>query len=193
MLIDADIIELGTIDKSKIKSAVETALITNWLDKNFDRHEESLVAGRLCTLPFPIRNVNLEYTDEQITLIKSVMPIVEDIKSYFPDYKPVRGEIVNLLPKRQLTLHKDIYWFHKHSKRIHVPLYTNSKCYQIFEDRQYKLKQGRIYEINNRIMHSASNQSSKCRIHLILDLMHKNKFEELKNNHGLAMRIENEA
>lgn len=191
MLIDTDIKLIGMISLTKIAPFKDLALETDWSHFKFNRFEQSLVEGRLCTLPYPIRaDSQKEYTESQKQLVEHAMPIVSEILLNFEKFTPVRGEIVNLLPGKELKSHIDIYWFHKYSKRIHVPIYTNDQCVQIFEDREHHLEEGKIYEINNRIMHSARNSGSTPRIHLILDLMDFENLEKLKSNKSLATTIE---
>jgi hypothetical protein len=193
MFIDQDIKIIGKIDQKLFQPALHLIETINWFDSKFDRHEESLIEGRLCTLPYPIRNEEQKiYSKDQERLIEAVLPIINQVTEYFPELTKVRGEIVNLLPYKQLTLHKDIYWFHKHSRRIHIPLCTNIECKQIFEDREYHLEVGSVYEINNRIMHSACNRGASDRVHIILDLMTKEKGKEALMIPGLAMSIDHE-
>jgi hypothetical protein len=47
-------------------------------------------------------------------------------------------------------------------------------------------------EINNRIMHSACNRGASDRVHIILDLMTKEKGKEALMIPGLAMSIDHE-
>lgn len=190
MLIDSDLKIIGDIELSLIQDALKIAKSVNWGDSKFDRRESSLVQGRLCILPYPTRNKEQVYSDEQEQLIQSVNPIIEEVSKYFSNLVKVRGEIVNLCPGKQLTLHQDVYWFHKHSRRIHIPLCTNDNCRQIFEDREYHLEVGKVYEINNRILHSAYNRGSEDRIHIILDLMTNEKFKETLACPGLSIRVE---
>jgi hypothetical protein len=175
---------------SLIEDALKIAKVVNWSDLKFNRQEISLVEGRLCTLPYPIRNKTQQvYSNEQEQLIQSVTPIIDEVSKYFPNLVKMHGEIVNLCPGKQLSLHKDIYWFHKHSRRIHIPLCTNDSCRQIFEDREYHLEVGKVYEINNRIMHSARNNGTEDRIHIILDLMPQDRYEEAKQNKEIVMQV----
>jgi len=193
MLIDQDVKIIGEVNSVLIQSTLELINTVNWTSSKFDRKEESLIEGRLCTLPYPIRNKEQQtYSADQEKLINAVFPIVDTISTYFPGLVKVRGEIVNLAPNKGLKLHKDIYWFHKHSRRIHIPLCTNNDCYQIFEDRKYHLSVGTIYEINNRILHSAYNHGNTDRIHIILDLMTKEKGQEAMQTPGLVWSIDDE-
>lgn len=192
MLLDQDTKTISDIDLELIETVRQKCLEVNWMHEKFQRYEETLSEGRLCTLPFAIRSPEQKkYTVEQEQLINAAMPIVETVLTYFPELKPVRGEIVNLLPGKQLGMHVDIYWFHKHSKRIHVPIQTNNDCFQIFEDREEHLSVGKIYEINNRIMHSARNSGIEPRFHIILDLMDKEHYDQLLvEKEKLALKVE---
>lgn len=190
MLIDSDVVLIGHVDPDKIEHGLKLCNQANWAHEKYDRFEPPLKDGRLCMMPYVmIRDYQKNHTQDQLDLIDSMYPIVDTVMTYFPGYKPVRGEVVNLLPGKQLELHVDIFWFHKFSKRIHVPIYTNDSCVQIFEDREVHLETGNIYEINNRIMHSARNSGTEPRFHLILDLMSLDDIEHAKANPGLAGSI----
>ena len=191
MFIDGDTRYIGRVDNTLIDKLAEISLKVNWLHHKFDRPETQLIEGRLCTLPYPIRNETHKiYTEEQLQLIDAALPVVDVIMTYFPGFKKMRGEVVNLLPGKQLTLHTDPQWFHKYSHRVHVPIITNLNCYQIFEDREVHLEKGCMYEINNRIMHSARNSSNEPRVHLIVDIISPEKAEEARNNKSMAIQHE---
>lgn len=177
------------VDLSKIEQTKNTALLTDWTDSYFDRNEVTLKSGRLCTLPYAVRNKKQQtYSKSQEKLIESAMPVVNIVLSHFSDLYLVRGEIVNLFPGKSLIPHIDIYWFHKHSRRIHIPIYTNDFCFQIFENREYHLEVGSAYEINNRIKHSARNDGTTDRIHIILDLMSKEYIKQMMKDPTLALQ-----
>lgn len=188
MLLDQDFKIVGPISLEKINKLRDLSLETDWTDYKFDRFERALTEGRLCTLPYPIRSEDQKvYTEAQQKLIDLAMPIATEVCSYHPALVPLRGEIVNLFPGKELVPHIDIHWFHKYSKRIHVPIYTNDQCAQIFESREYHLPVGYAYEINNRIKHSARNSGTTHRIHIIIDLITVDRLLELKNDRTLAL------
>ena len=191
MLIETDIKKIGSIDTQLLNKIAATCLKTDWSGKNFNRSEISLTQGRLCLLPYPIKKPT-SYGEKEKILLNSIRPIIKELDKIIPDYVKVRGELVNLLPGKRLTPHKDIYWFHKYSRRIHVPIYSNNHSANTFEDREYHLKVGNVYEINNRITHSAYNNGNQPRIHLIIDFMPEEKFEEMVINSTLATTIEDE-
>lgn len=179
MYFDRDIKEIADISCDMLKNLAISCTEINWSQDSFGRNEVSLVEGRLCMIPCLIaRPEQLVKTDERLSLWKAVNPIVDFVKSMHPDYKLIRGEIVNLRPGKKLTPHIDIHWFHKVSKRIHVPIITNTDSFLTFEDRSYQLTVGKIYEINNRIVHSGFNKGTSDRVHVILDMMPTGTFND---------------
>lgn len=188
MFVENDVRIIASVNPENINIALEACLLANWNNQKYNRYEETLKEGRLCTLPYVVRREeHMTYTPDQEEIIKSVQPLIMEISTMFPDLIKVRGEVVNLLPGKELTPHIDNYWFHANSRRIHIPICTNKDSFQIFEDREVHLDVGSMYEINNRILHSACNRGSSDRIHLIVDLMSKDKVDEAQRTKGLLL------
>lgn len=184
MFFDADLKEITNIPSSVLKNLTNEVKFIDWNLPDFDRKEVTLVEGRLCLLPFLISKLDqLTDTDSRKKIWSAASPIIEFIKDTMPDEKIIRGEVVNLIPNRSLTPHIDIYWFHQESRRIHIPIITNDQCFLTFEDRPYHLAVGSIYEMNNRILHSAVNNGLTNRVHVILDVMNLDVY-----NHALLTK-----
>lgn len=68
-----------------------------------------------------------------------------------------------LHPKSCYTLHKD------ETRRIHIPLKTNSQCYLIFQGdgNFYHLNLGEAYVLDTTKPHTAMNGGEELRIHLV--------------------------
>jgi len=191
MLLEKDVKIISSVEQKYIDVALDACLRADWNNKKYNRYEETLKEGRLCTLPYTVRREeHRTYSSDQEEIIKSVQPLIGEITKMFPELLKVRGEVVNLLPGTQLELHIDPFWFHKYSRRIHIPILTNDRCFQVFEDREVHLEVGMMYEINNRILHSAYNRGESSRIHLIIDLMDKEKVAEARLNPGLLLSKE---
>jgi hypothetical protein len=174
-----DIKEIANTPDNLLDNFISTCLEVDWQLDDFTRKEVSLVEGRLCMIPCVIaRAEQLINTPARKMLWSEVGPIVTFVQTLFPNFKMVRGEIVNLTPGKSLTPHIDIHWFHKESKRIHVPVITNTESFLTFEGRQYQLLSGKVYEINNRIMHSGFNYGTTDRVHVIIDLMPEDIFSQ---------------
>jgi len=54
--------------------------------------------------------------------------------------------------------------------KIHIPIITNEKAVFMVKNESVNMCEGCIYEVNNRVIHSASNNGDKERIHLIFEL-----------------------
>lgn len=172
MLFDQDVKQIATIPIDIIESSIKNFSTVDWKSSEFNRNEVTLKDGRLCLLPYLIsKPEQLTPSPNKILLIDSISNCINFVSEIFKDYKIVRGELVNLKPGVSLVEHIDIYWFHKESRRIHIPLMTNRFCELTFEGRPYHLEVGKIYEINNRVMHSGYNNGETDRIHIILDFM----------------------
>ena len=186
---NCDYKELGHIDQTLLDPVKKILENYNWDGREYARYEEPLLRGKLVVLPYLIyRPHQLNYTDTQLKLVNGVKPIVDRIMDYFPGYIKVRGEVATLPPGVKLKLHYDNMWFHANCKRVHVPIITNTQCHQIFEDRTHHLESSKIYEINNRIMHSAANNSSIYRVHLIIDLLEEHRYNSI--NRRLSTLLE---
>ena len=183
MRIAEDIKEIAVIPTDLVNNFASICSGVEWNLDDFGRKEISLVEGRLCMIPCLIsRPEQLVETPGRKVLQNGVDSIVKFVQQLFPQFKLVRGEIVNLLPGRSLTPHIDIHWFHKESKRIHVPILTNSDSFLTFEDRPYQLRIGKVYEINNRIVHSGFNYGTTDRVHVIIDMMSADTFSHAVTN-----------
>ncbi len=183
MWIPCDYKQLGTIDKSITDPVRELINSINWSSNDYNRYELPLKSGKLIVFPYLIYHANqVSYSDPQRRLLEAFDPVVDEVMKLFQGYIKVRGEIATLLPNTSLESHFDNQWFHQHCRRIHVPITTNNQCQQIFEDRIYHLEENKIYEINNRNLHSASNFGTTDRTHLILDLLDETIYNSIDRN-----------
>ena len=84
------------------------------------------------------------------------------INSIIKDLKMYRTRVMVLKPKRCYTYHQDT------TKRIHIPLVTNDKCFFIINSqvKQYPAD-GNYYVVDTTQMHTAINASKEDRIHII--------------------------
>ncbi len=75
------------------------------------------------------------------------------INSIIKDLKMFRTRVMILKPRTCYTYHKDT------TKRIHIPLVTNDKCFFIINSQDYV--------VDTTQMHTALNASKEDRIHII--------------------------
>lgn len=182
--------EIGQIDEALMAPVKDLLEKNNWTGKEYDRYEPTLLGGKLVAFPWIIVQPHqLRYTPVQKTLLDAVAPIVDEVMKLFPGYVKVRGELATLLPGVKVKLHYDDRWFHENCRRIHVPIVTNEDCQQIFEDRSFRLEYSKIYEINNRILHSAANNGNAHRVHLILDLLDETLYNSINRSKDKMLEI----
>ena len=81
----------------------------------------------------------------------------------------VRANLVRLNPGGSIDPHQDKNFSLAHSHRIHIPLITNPRVEFVVHNERRYLAEGEVVEINNRRMHSVSNDSDVARVHLLLD------------------------
>ena len=81
----------------------------------------------------------------------------------------VRANLVGLKPGGEITEHTDNNFSLVHSHRLHLPIITNEEVEFTVGDETINMKEGELYEINNRHLHSVKNAASTNRVHLIMD------------------------
>jgi len=87
-----------------------------------------------------------------------------------------RVMIVNLKPGGVITSHIDEGLYAASYRRFHLPLVTNPNVRFTVGNVTRHLKEGLLYEILNKQLHSVINDSDEDRLHLIMDmqLLHEN-------------------
>jgi hypothetical protein len=83
----------------------------------------------------------------------------------------VRASLVRLSPGGAITPHQDMNFSLAHSHRVHLPVVTNEEVRLTVGGETLNLREGEIWEINNRRRHHVSNESTQERVHLILDFV----------------------
>ena len=96
--------------------------------------------------------------------IKFIYPLfdIPYINSIIKEHNLHRVRLMNLKPKRCYTYHYDL------TKRFHIPIETNDKCFFIVDKEVIQLPaDGNYYIVDTTKNHTAINASKKDRIHLI--------------------------
>jgi hypothetical protein len=81
----------------------------------------------------------------------------------------VRANLVRLKSGGNITAHTDNNYSLVHSHRVHLPIITNPQVEFTVGSEVINMKEGELWEINNRRMHSVGNTGPEDRVHLILD------------------------
>jgi len=100
----------------------------------------------------PYKEIDFIYPNFDIPYINS---IIEELNMY-------HTRVLLLKPKVCYSIHND------RSKRIHIPVYTNEKCWVIVNKEIMHLPaDGNYYEIDTTQQHTALNGSWEDRIHIV--------------------------
>ncbi len=81
----------------------------------------------------------------------------------------VRANLVRLQSGGAITEHTDNNFSLVHSHRLHLPIITNVEVGFTVGNKSINMKEGELWEINNRRLHSVNNAGAEDRVHLILD------------------------
>jgi hypothetical protein len=183
MKLDTNYNAVEFIDMRLLDPIIKACSSMEWSNPAYQRNEKVLASGKLLEYPFYISKRGQTYTDQETRLLESSRQLLQWIKGLprYRGYEWIRGEVATLMPGVSLEWHKDPQWFHDNCMKIHVPLITNENCINLWEDEQVHFEVGQLYEFNNRVMHSAVNNSTLPRTHLIFDLMHIDRIKVAKD------------
>jgi len=124
------------------------------------------------TNPFIENKKSREYYSLQID------NFLEKIKNlYIEKYgkgKFKRIILTKLKAKSNIDAHQDLGKSLENCFRTHIPIITNPDVYFFVSGEKKNMKEGEIWEINNRNLHMVENQSEFDRVHLIVDYEIKN-------------------
>lgn len=83
----------------------------------------------------------------------------------------IRASLVRLNPGGEIAPHQDMNFSLAHSHRVHLPVVSNENVLFTVGGETLNLREGGVYEINNRRVHQVGNRGHEGRVHLILDFV----------------------
>ena len=91
--------------------------------------------------------------------------------------RPVTGDTV---------LHTDTRYNQRYARRYNIAISTNDDCWLYYQSydlttdgTRNHINEGEVWELNNKIVHTAVNYGNTWRTHLIIDIMPKNYFDRM--------------
>lgn len=177
--------QLGKLDISGLKNRILLFTEEDW-QRNDSRQKKFAAHKDTTTIPLIYNKDNLldnpKYLPDYQTLKPLLAPIYELIaRNYNTSLKhkrlqkkhgrayPVRTIIARLKPGGVISAHMDRNHLLSHSHRIHVPIVTDENVhFGVGRETKY-LREGEIWEINNRREHQVENRGGIYRIHIIID------------------------
>jgi quercetin dioxygenase-like cupin family protein len=83
----------------------------------------------------------------------------------------IRASLVRLRAGCSIAEHQDKNFSLAHSHRVHLPIITNDRVRFTVGKETINMREGQLFEINNRRLHSVHNDGTEDRVHLILDFV----------------------
>lgn len=106
-----------------------------------------------------------------------LLPIFDKVVKNYNFSEPVYPKVMfaRLKAKQQISVHRDGEGSHLYTHKIHIPLQTSPTVRFQLAEKQFHLRQGMAYEVNNIISHGVINQSDQDRVHLIFEVFDNKK------------------
>jgi hypothetical protein len=124
-----------------------------------------------------------------LLLTKEVMTVVREVILPLTGIdNPVVGQAdIAIMPAGGDTqFHTDTRMLQRYSRRYNIAINTNPECYlyhygYLHEEGGVRdhIEPGELWELNNKVRHTASNHGFSWRTHLVIDVMPKNYWDKL--------------
>lgn len=124
------------------------------------------------------------YTESTLELIKLGEILLSEIDYILPDHYHLKSHFVAIKPYGKQVRHTDGSFYHAHSTRLVVPISTTDLAISNFDDINFNLKEGTIYEMNNRIPHWSENNDNEYRVFLFADFISSNRLTIVKHHYN---------
>jgi quercetin dioxygenase-like cupin family protein len=178
---------IGDIDIAELKKLVVSLTDEQWdqfslRQKRYEVHQHTQTIGlvydpdfrhshptRLPTLQMFERAIGpvLWMTADHFEETESAQRLIsENGQGYF-----IRATLVRLKAGHSIAEHQDKNFSLTHSHRVHLPIVTNDEVMFTVGSETINMRDGQVFEINNRRMHSVHNNGDEDRVHLILDFV----------------------
>lgn len=167
---------LGELDVEPLKSAILQQDAEAWHEQEYrqqeydvHRYTESIVMVFTDGSGWPDIEVSKQPGWDRLADV--ALPVMHDIvEKYYPTGGTIiRAMAAKLLAGGKIRPHRDFHQSFHYGHRIHIPVTTNPRVRFMIDGRPYQFEVGKIYEINNQLMHSVMNKGSEDRITFIFD------------------------
>jgi len=98
----------------------------------------------------------------------------------------VQADIARMKPGGDTVMHNDTRYQQRYARRYNIAINTNPECYLYHYSYDLDnggvrdhINEGEMWELNNKITHTAVNYGTTWRTHLIIDVMPKNYFDRM--------------
>lgn len=197
MQLDVNFKEICAVPPELINEAAELCGQIDWASDKYNRINDNALAPYSKILYYPTPLTPKPFYDKELTdadkRLTEVCSLLRDsLPEQYKHMRVVNGEIATLLPKSVVKLHYDDSWYHKVSRRIHIPLKSNDKAMSMWYHFYTHMVENHAYEINNRVQHGAMNLGDEYRTHFIFDLCEPNIWDENDRSGKASYRFDYE-
>ena len=177
---------IGKVDIEKTQELYNTIVETfkdKWIRRSFALMDKSYCLKAVTTSQFDKLS-----EDDETQLRELLLPWITPYIS--KNEKLVYLDISSLPPGADCKVHIDFSWFHLVSRRIHIPIVTNPNAtFALLSDtgpKNYNLKVGSVYEINNMVFHLVANTGTTHRWHILADVIDKSVYNYLVSENKIS-------
>jgi quercetin dioxygenase-like cupin family protein len=178
MKIDQPLKPLGDIDVAPLREAILAQEEAAWKEQEY-RQQEYEVHRRTTSIVlvftdgrnWPEIAVRKEPGWDRLAHV--AVPAMRDVvaRHYRPGGTIIRAMAARLAAGGRIDPHRDSHASFHASHRIHIPITTNPRVRFMIDGRPHRLEVGKVYELNNQLLHSVMNKGSEDRITFIFDYL----------------------
>lgn len=162
---------------SGVSGLVGDVLSLSESDWDYFTFRQKTIVGHRYTKTIPLIFDSRRLKNERVThkhfakFEHHLSALSSELKVLGEDHQILRANLVLLQATKSIDSHIDKGDFLLGTRRLHIPITTNSECFFIVSEERQKMCVGEIWEINNTgKIHSVHNAGSTDRTHLIIDV-----------------------
>lgn len=178
MYFDGELNDLGQaqLDPRTVLALIEAEPLKTWRtgpqrQERSEAHRQTLSI----VMRFAVNPCSYDYNQFPAweTYAEHLAPVIKQAADYYgyTDYDVCYAMFASLRPGGRIIPHYDNAPNFQFCHRLHVPIKTDEQAIFQICDKDFNLKEGRLYEVNNFLLHGVTNNNlTEDRIHLIFDL-----------------------
>ena len=177
--------EISVDDLAALGVTINRSFDAKWVKRSFNLMEDCY-----CLKALTPSNFDVPDDDTQQELKTLLLPFVEPYVN--SDEVLLYLDISYIPPGKRTKVHVDHALMHQFARRLHIPVITNSAVrFAVFHGstiKNYHMEVGKVYEVNNQVMHIAANLGTEPRWHMVIDIIDKEIYEYLIRSNRLLSK-----
>lgn len=189
MYFDGDPVKIiGTVNIDELK--VLGATIKQSFDDKWIKRTLHLMKDCYCLKAITPSNIDILDILTQQELKNLLLPFVQPYIN--PTELLLYLDISYIPPGKRTKAHIDYAAMHQFARRLHIPIITNNSSRFVMLDgdniKNFYMEVGKVYEVNNQVIHLAANLGTEPRWHMIIDIIDKEIYNYLVRSNRLLAR-----